>query len=326
MGEQRLRELIQGGGSITVTERTAHKLKLRTGPDGVLLFNRYTGVNILVEEIQMPPELWDMAPRHFSIALTNACDLDCYHCFAPKHPARLNVSQIIAWLEELDAHGCLGVGFGGGEPMLYRELPEVSRYVAKETKMAVSLTTHGHRIDDRLAADLKGNVHFIRVSMDGVGATYEKIRKRPFSLLLRQLELIREIAPFGINYLVNQMTFPEIDEAVALAAEIGATEFLLLPEQPTKRSSGIDSYTKQALSRWVESYDGPVPLTVSEAGSEGLPTVNPLPKETGLRAYAHIDASGILKRSSYDTYGVPIGAGGVMEALELLQSLTEDAK
>ncbi len=311
---------------LVFAKRVAHQLKLRAGPDGILLFNRYTGVNILVDEIQVSPELWDMAPRHISIALTNACDFDCHHCFAPKHPARLNVDQLIAWLEELDAHGCLGVGFGGGEPTLYRELPEVCKYVAKETNMAVTFTTHGHRIDHRLAADLKGNVHFIRVSMDGIGATYEKIRKKPFSLLLRQLELIREIAPFGINYLVNHMTFPEIDEAIALATEIGATEFLLLPEQPTKRSSGIDSYTRQALSRWVELYDGPVPLTVSEAGSEGLPIVNLLPKETGLRAYAHIDASGILKRSSYDTYGVPIGAGGVMEALELLQSLTEDTK
>jgi len=309
-----------------IAQLIPHQFKIRMGPDGILLFNCRTGLNILIDEIQVSGEMLHIAPRHVSIALTNACDLNCYHCFAPKHAARLNVDRVTAWVDELDGNGCIGVGFGGGEPTLYRELPNVCRYVAKETKMAVTLTTHGHRIDERLAADLKGSVHFIRVSMDGLGATYEKIRKRPFSLLLRQLELIREIAPFGINYLVNQMTFPEIDEAIALAAKIGATEFLLLPEQPTKRSNGIDSYTKQALSRWVGSYDGAVPLTVSEAGSEGLPIVNPLPKETGLRAYAHIDASGILKRSSYDTSGVPIGSGGVMEALELLQSLTEDAQ
>jgi len=302
-------------------------LKVRLGPDGILIFNRHTGANILIDELEAPQELWDMAPRHVSIALTNACDLDCYHCFAPKHPTRLNVDHLAAWLEELDAHGCIGVGFGGGEPTLYRELPDVCRYIAKDTNMAVTFTTHGHRIDDRLAADLKGNVHFIRVSMDGVGATYEKIRKKPFSLLLRRLEMIREIAPFGINYLVNDMTFPEIDAAVAVATEIGASEFLLLPEQPTNRSNGIDSHTRQALCSWVESYGGPIPLTVSEAVSEGLPRVNPLPKETGLRAYAHIDASGFLKRSSYDTsYGVRIGKGGVVESLELLQSMPEVVK
>ena len=302
------------------------QFKIRRGPDGILLFDRRTGVNILIDEFRLSRELWHMAPRHVSIALTNACDLNCYHCFAPKCPARLNVERLIAWLDELEVNGCIGVGFGGGEPTLYRELPDVCRYVAKHTNMAVTFTTHGHRIDDRLATDLKGNVHFIRVSMDGIGATYEKIRKKPFTSLLQQIEIIREIAPFGINYLINHLTLPEIDAAISLVADLGASEILLLPELPTNRSSGIDNTTKQALQRWVKSYDGPVPLTVSEAGKEGMPVVNPLPNETGLRAYAHIDASGMLKRSSYDKNGIPIGTGGVMRAIRVLESMREVSK
>ena len=279
---------------------------------------------MLIDEIKVPQHLWSKAPRHVSIALTNACDLNCYHCFAPKYPARLEMEQLVAWLNELDANGCLGVGFGGGEPTLYPRFLEICEYTAQNTGMAVTFTTHGHRIDDRLAAALKGNVHFIRVSMDGIGTTYEKIRKRSFSALLRSIEIIREIAPFGINYLVNRLTFPEIDTAVSLAHKVGASEFLLLPEIPTNSSSGIDESTMQALRRWVRSYNGPIPLTVSDVGSEGMPIANPLPVEKGLRAYAHIDASGVLKRSSYDTHGVPIGPEGIMKALELFSSVEED--
>lgn len=312
--------------SFDIAQLLPHQFKIRRGPDGILLFNRHTGVNILIDEIQVPPELWSMAPRHVSIALTNACDLNCAHCFAPKHPAMLSMDRLIPWLDELDANGCIGVGFGGGEPTLYRNLPEVCRYVAQNTGMAVTFTTHGHHIDDRLAAALKGGVHFIRVSMDGIGTTYERIRKKPFASLLRQLEVIREIAPFGINYLVNHLTLPEIDAAITLAAEVGASEFLLLPELPANGSSGIDSHTMKALRRWVNLYDGPIPLTVSEVGREGMPIADPLPRETGLRAYAHIDASGTLKRSSYDKHGIPIGAGGVMEALQLLESVQEVLK
>jgi hypothetical protein len=44
-----------------------------------------------------------------------------------------------------------------------------------------------------------------------------------------------------------------------------------------------------------------------------------LVEETGIRAYAHIDASGVLKQSSYDETGVHIGAGGVMQALKTLK-------
>lgn len=299
---------------------------MRAGPDGVLLFNRYTGVHILIDEVEAPRELWSMAPRHVSIALTNACDFNCAHCFAPKHPAMLSMDRLIPWLDELDANGCMGVGFGGGEPTLYRNLPEVCSYVTQNTGMAATFTTHGHHIDDRLAAALKGSVHFIRVSMDGIGATYEQIRKKPFRLLLQQLKVIRQIALFGINYLVNHLTLPQIDAAITLAAEVGASEFLLLPELPANDSSGIDNHTMQALRRWANSYDGPIPLTVSEVGREGMPIADPLPRETGLRAYAHIDASGVLKRSSYDRKGVPIRPGGVMEALELLRSIEEATK
>lgn len=301
-------------------------LKTRLGPDGILFFNRETGLNFFADEIEVSEKFWARAPRHVSIALTNECDLSCPHCFAPKYPAELDFDRLFKWIDELDINGCIGIGFGGGEPTLYGDFSDVCKYIAQNTNMAVTFTTHGHRIGERLAADLKGNVHFIRVSMDGIGSTYEKIRKRSFSLLLRQLKMIREIAHFGINYLVNHQTFSEIDTAIAMVAEIGASEFLLIPEQQTKRSSGIDIHTRQMLCKWVQSYDGPIPLTVSESGSEGLPTINPLPKETRLRAYAHIDASGILKHSSYDTYGVPIGAGGVLESLELLQSMLEVAK
>lgn len=295
-------------------------MRKRFGPDGILLFDRNTGVNLLIDEVKVPAHLWSKAPRHVSIALTNACDLNCYHCFAPKYPASINIERLMTWIDELDANGCLGIGFGGGEPTLYRKLPDICEYIVQNTGMAVTFTTHGHRIDDRLAAALKGKVHFIRVSMDGIGATYEKIRKRSFSALLQKFELICQIVPFGINYLVNRLTFPQIDKAIILASEVGASEFLVLPEVPTDRTDGIDRQTMHALREWVNSYDGPISLTVSESGREGMPVTDPLPKETGLRAYAHIDASGVLKRSSYDKEGVPIGPGGVMEALELLRS------
>ncbi len=299
-------------------------MKIRFGPDGQLIFDRNTGINILIDKVDIPKKLWSKAPRHVSIALTNACDLNCYHCFAPKYSARLEINQLVVWMDELDANGSIGVGFGGGEPTLHPEFPEICKYVTQNTGMAVTFTTHGHHINDRLVNALQGNVHFIRVSMDGIGPTYEKIRKRSFSELLRKIKIIREISSFGINYLVNRLTFPEIDAAIALAHEVGVSEFLLLPEIPTNNNAGIDISTLQALQRWVSTYSGSIPLTISEVGSEGMPIANPLPKETGLRAFAHIDASGILKRSSYDSQGVSIGPEGIMKTLQLLSSVEED--
>lgn len=299
------------------------QLKKRYSPDGIQLFDRMTGMNLLLDEVKVPLELWATAPRHVSVALTNECDLSCPHCFAPKQPARLDIECVTAWLDELDANGCLGIGFGGGEPMLFEDLPELCLHACKCTSMAVTLTTNAQHLCDRLAAKLKGTIHFIRVSMDGIGPTYEMLRGASFPSLLRRLETVREVAPFGINFLVNSRTLPDLDAAISLATEVGATEFLLLPEQPVKGLGGIDNRTIKLLRSWVNSYRGAIPLRVSESGANGLPTCNPLAQETGLRSYAHIDASGVIKRSSFDEAGVAIGEGGVMQALKTLELATE---
>jgi MoaA/NifB/PqqE/SkfB family radical SAM enzyme len=260
-----------------------------------------------------------------SISLTNLCDLQCPYCFAPKNSAALNIERVTGWLDELDANGCLGVGFGGGEPTLYTHLADLCRYATEKTGLATTLTTHAHRLDDALAADLGGNVHFVRVSMDGVEATYEILRGRSFAALRKQLELVGAIASFGLNYVVNARTFPDLDAAISFAAEVGAVEVLLLPERSTEGGGGIDDRTLAEFRSWVNQYCGKVPLTVSEDGAEGLPTCNPLAGETGLRAYAHISATGILMRSSFDTSGVAIADAGLIPTLSMLRNHHEEA-
>lgn len=295
-------------------------VKVRAGRWGLHLFDRRSGLNVLLDEVRVPQQVWSAAPRQVSVALTNACDLACSYCYAPKRPARLDARRLLEWLRDLDAHGCLGVGFGGGEPTLYRGFAEVCRRVATETAMAVSFTTHGHRLDEQLCADLAGHVHFIRISVDGVAATYERVRGRSFSSLRRGLELAGTVAPIGINYVVNASTLPDLDAAVEVASESAAREFLLLPEQPVDGAGGIDEETIRGLRRWVERYTGGVPLVVSEAGADGLPACAPLHGELPLEAYVHIDAMGLVKPSSYDGGGVPVGTDGVMAAIEQIRA------
>jgi len=304
------------------------RFRRRVGPAGVHFFDRDSGMNVLFDDIEPDESSWDRAPRQVSIAVTNTCDLTCPYCYAPKERANLAPDVLTEWLDELDENGCMGIGFGGGEPTLYRHLPEICRYAKGRTGLAVTMTTHGHRLNDRLLAELEGNLHFVRVSMDGVGATYEKLRGKPFQVLLHRLDQIGRLFSFGINFVVNRRTISDLEHAVSIAADKGATEFLLLPEQPVGGVGGIDPTTAERLRGWVEAYEGQVPLAVSEAGAEALPTCRPLEAEAGLMAYAHVSASGDLKSSSYDTAGIRIGPEGLIAALdELRQRLeTEEAR
>ncbi|GGJ90389.1 hypothetical protein GCM10010123_20280 [Pilimelia anulata] len=299
--------------------RAVGQTKVRRSSAGIHLFDRLTGFNVLIDEVIGEPSEWSQAPRQVSVALTNACDLRCAYCYAPKESGRLRTEVLVGWMSELDEQGCIGVGFGGGEPTLVREFPDLCHRVADTTQLAVTFTTHGHHLDRQVCARLKGAVHFVRISMDGVGRTYERLRGRRFSHLLAGIGAVADITQFGINSVVNSDTVVELDRIVEVAERTGARELLLLPEQPTAARPGIDHQTIATMRKWVMSYDGRVPLVVSQTGAEGLPTCDQVPGEAPLEAYAHIDANGVLKCSSYDVSGVAIGADGVMSALRTLR-------
>lgn len=293
--------------------------KIRLGPDGFHLFNRETGINILVDELEIPESRWSLAPRQVSIALTNACDLLCSHCYAPKHKAKLDFSLLTGWLHTLDLNGCVGVGFGGGEPTLYPKFAELCEYTANETGLAVTMTTHGHRLDEALVKKITGKIHFVRVSIDGVGFTYESIRNRSFENLINKIKLLKEVSPFGINYVVNSATIGELDEVAQIADDLGASELLLLPEMPVGKGVGIDKDTENDMQKWIHSYQGRVRLAISETHAAGVPVCEPFEKETGVSAYAHIDANGILRKNSFGRDGILIEGGNIMDSLRVLR-------
>lgn len=307
----------------SASELQPSRWKIRRTTAGVHLFDRSSGLNILIDEAPVPTSLSDRAPRQVSVALTNICDLSCAHCYAPKSRHSLHFDDVAAWLTDLDTNGCLGVGFGGGEPTLHPRFAELCRFAAEQTQLAITLT-HAHHIHGQLARDLAGNVHFIRVSMDGVGKTYERLRGRPFSALIERLRAIRTFAKFGINFVVNAETVTGLDAAADIAADLGASEFLLLPQQQTSSAPGIDHATTTTLHKWIAAYRGAIPLLVSQMAAEGIPHCFPVPNENALEAYAHVDSRGVLKPTSFDAHGVQIGRDGIISALTSLRQTVQE--
>lgn len=296
---------------------------VRFGPDGIHLFQRQTGVNILLDEVVPPKAKWSKAPRQVSIALTNLCNLSCTHCYAPKTGDELDFDLLKDWLCELDENGSFGVGFGGGEPTLYRHFTDLCQFAAQKTNLAITFTTHGHNLTKKLVDKLNGSVHFIRVSMDGVGSSYESIRGKSFDSFLSSISLLKDQITFGINLVVNTKTINDLDDAVAICESYGASELLLLPEICAGLGKGIEEHTLNDLKMWVNKYTGPIKLSVSEAYKSEFNFIDPCMNETSLQSYAHIDAKGMLKMNSFSHSGVAVGDEGIINALANLKELEE---
>jgi MoaA/NifB/PqqE/SkfB family radical SAM enzyme len=293
--------------------------KVRFSEAGVHLFERKSGLNVLFDEVDVPPAQFSEGPRYLSVALTNACELRCAYCYAPKLVAALDIERVLTWAIELDRAGCLGIGFGGGEPTAYPGFGRLCAEITRSTSMAVTFTTHGHRLTPRLADALRGAVHFVRLSVDGVGATYERLRGRPFSRVRDAAAMLSSVAPFGINAVVNAETVGELDELADFAVNVGASELLLLPEQPTATTPGIAAADKERLIDWVRAARPSVRLAISRCGIDSLvPAAEPIPGEHPLDAHLHVDATGVLRPDAYAPEGVRVD-GSILEAVRALR-------
>lgn len=235
---------------------------------GVHLFDRVSGVNVLLDEVRVPAGRFSRAPRYLSVALTNACELRCAYCYAPKHAAALDRERVLAWAVELDAAGCLGVGFGGGEPTAYRRFAQLCSEIAQSTSIAVTFTTHGHRLTPELVSSLRGAVHFVRLSVDGVGTTYERLRGRPFAAVVQAAGLLSSLAPFGINAVINADTVGELDDLAAFADEVGASNCCSCRSSPPRLPPASATPTHSASSNGPQPHeprsDSRFPVPVSK--------------------------------------------------------------
>jgi sulfatase maturation enzyme AslB (radical SAM superfamily) len=293
--------------------------KVRLSAAGAHFFDRASGLNVLIDEIDVPIEEYSLAPRYVSVALTNRCELRCSYCYAPKHAATLDPDRVVRWAVELDDAGCLGVGFGGGEPTSHPRFAELCGRITRSTSMAVTFTTHGHRLTSSLLDALRGNVHFVRLSVDGIGGTYERLRGRPFAEVRNAAARLRSLSPFGINTVVNADTVSELDDLVEFAEDVGASELLLLPEQATAATSGISDADTDRLVSWIRAARPPVRLAIARSGLEALvPAAEAIPGENELAAHLHVDATGVLRAHAYSPIGTPI-ENSILDAMDFLK-------
>lgn len=283
-------------------------IRARKDSKGIHYFSRDTGLNVLLDDVPCSPSEWSVAPRHVSIALTNACDLDCRYCYAPKHRSLLDAGDVLAWSRELDTLGCFGLGFGGGEPTIYPGFADLCKQVSRKTGLAVSFTTHAHHFTETLSDELRECVNLVRVSMDGIGHVYEQNRGRSFSELIDRIRIVGRTARFGINYLVNADTVNQLSAAADLALTLGAVEMLLLPEVAPSGDVNLDSATLASLERWINANYATCPLSISSVAARYVDVpclpVNDLSHPD--RDLMHIDASGILRPCAFSQCGVRI--------------------
>lgn len=120
-----------------------------------------------------PVVIWNLIRR---------CNLACKHCYSlsgdRNYPGELSGAEIATVMDDLRRFGVPALILSGGEPLLRRDIFEISRR-AKSLGFYVGLSSNGTLIDGPMADRIaEASYDYIGVSLDGIGATHDRFRRR----------------------------------------------------------------------------------------------------------------------------------------------------
>jgi sulfatase maturation enzyme AslB (radical SAM superfamily) len=203
-------------------------------------WGRFTGVFLK----NAPLDMVMSAPTQVHLAVTNACNFRCGHCFASSgqpYADELTTFEIKRLIDDLAEMGCFKIKFGGGEPLVRRDLPELVRY-ASDQGLLVSISTNAVAATKEVVESLAGlEFEQILVSMDGASAgVYDAIRGEAgvFQQAMAGIANLKVLkAPIALRRVLMKANANESAALVQLAERLEVKRVLLRSLMPVGRAA-----------------------------------------------------------------------------------------
>jgi heme d1 biosynthesis radical SAM protein NirJ len=172
-----------------------------------------------------PVVIWNLVRR---------CNLTCKHCYSisgdVEFPGELSTAEVYRVMDDLKAFGVPVLILSGGEPLLRRDIFEVSAR-AKAKGFYVGLSTNGTLIDATLADRVRDSGYdYVGISLDGIGATHDRFRRKAgaYQAALDALRLLRDRdVKVGVRFTMTDDNIHELPALLDLVEREGFSKFYL---------------------------------------------------------------------------------------------------
>ena len=161
--------------------------------------------------------------------ITDACNLTCAHCYSSARRGRgdeLSTEQAKQVLDQLGALGAQRLGWTGGEPLLRKDLEQLTSYARDRHGISAGLTTNGTPLTARRARSLAAaGISFVQISLDGTSAVRNRrIRGATplqFDQVMRAIGVAREVG-FDVHLamLLSAATLDDVRSMARLAGTL----------------------------------------------------------------------------------------------------------
>lgn len=184
------------------------------------------------------------APAHVRIKPTNHCNHGCWYCAYRTNDLKLGEdmderdsippAKMTEIVEDLIAMKVAAVTFsGGGEPLLYKPLPETIERLARGG-IRVATLTNGANLKGKMADALAAHGTWVRVSVDAWDdESYVKSRKARDGEFTRLIANMRAFAArgsrcvLGMSFIIGRENHHRIAEVCRMFKDIGVNHVKL---------------------------------------------------------------------------------------------------
>jgi Fe-coproporphyrin III synthase len=144
------------------------------------------------------------------------CNLACKHCYSsssPEHSASLDGNALKEFLSQARDEGYNYLAFSGGEPLLYKYLPDVLSF-SKKLGYTNAITTNGMLLKSSLALRALGNIDLVNISIDGDADLHNRIRGQAnaFDKMMEGVSFLKDNKRvFGFSHTVCHQNLEVLD-------------------------------------------------------------------------------------------------------------------
>ena len=156
-------------------------------------------------------------PIYVVFDVTSKCNLKCIHCYSLEQNEGLTTNEVYHIVDMLYEAGVGMIDFGGGEPLLRKDIFDILSY-SKDLGLYTSLSTNGTLLDNDSIKRLKAlDIDHVCISLDGAKPeTHDHIRNKK-GTYKKTIEGIKNCVTAGINTQISTVFMrSNIDELADL--------------------------------------------------------------------------------------------------------------
>ena len=184
---------------------------------------RYSGLDDILNRVPVSV-VWE---------ITLACDLACQHCGSRAGRRRrdeLTTAEALDLVDQIAELGARSVGLIGGEAYLRKDWLQIIAAI-RAAGMECDLQTGGRNLsDERVRQAAAAGLNAVGISIDGIGATHDRLRGviGSFELALEAMRHVRAHGlEVGVNTQINTQTLPQLRELMGIIIEAGCHNWQL---------------------------------------------------------------------------------------------------